>query len=250
MMIKNKVPVLSIICVVLNNVVGVKRMLESIIPQLSEAIELIVIDGGSTDGTLDTLNRFSDFLTYWVSEPDKGIYDAWNKGLAKSNGQFVAFIGSDDVLEKDYVSRCLSFLMKNQNLDYVSFKIKLENASQRVIGEKWVWRTFRRHMKVAHVGSLHNRDLYARYGLYDISYKIAGDYEFLLRPKSSLRVEFIDYVGLTMGTSGVSNRYIIRAVIESMRAKLSNNSCNLFVATIDCFVAIVINMLRHIFSNK
>jgi glycosyltransferase involved in cell wall biosynthesis len=245
-MTKVVIPEISIICVVLNNVNGIKKTLESIITQLTEDVELIVIDGASTDGTLDILNSLSDNFKYWVSESDGGIYDAWNKGLAASSGRFVAFVGSDDILEHDYVAQCLFYLKFNAELDYISFKIRLANNSKRIIGRKWLWSTFRRQMTVAHVGSLHNRDLYTRHGNYNINFKIAGDYDFLLRPGSRLKAGFIDFIGVTMGVSGVSNRLILRSLIETRRAKITNNACSALAATFDFFLAASKYIIRRL----
>jgi len=91
-------PILSIITVVRNGAASLEACINSVIQYASPDIEYIVIDGGSTDGTIEVLRQHSETITYWRSEPDQGIYDAMNKGLKVAHGQWVLFLGSDDEL--------------------------------------------------------------------------------------------------------------------------------------------------------
>jgi glycosyltransferase involved in cell wall biosynthesis len=94
-------PRISIITVVLNGAHALESCIQSVIDQQYEYIEYIVIDGGSTDGTLDILKRYNDRITFWISEPDKGIYDAMNKGIRRATGDRILFLGCDDTLSAD-----------------------------------------------------------------------------------------------------------------------------------------------------
>ena len=89
---------ISIIIATFNASATIKRCLDSIVPQLTEECELVIIDGGSKDSTNEIIDSYGDKIAIHVSEPDKGIYDAWNKGIRLSSGEWVAFIGADDVL--------------------------------------------------------------------------------------------------------------------------------------------------------
>ncbi|MEI6563396.1 MAG: glycosyltransferase family 2 protein [bacterium] len=91
-------PVISIITVVRNGAATIEACINSVTKYASPDIEHIIIDGGSTDGTVDSLRRHGDVITFWVSEPDHGIYDAMNKGLRQARGQWILFLGSDDEL--------------------------------------------------------------------------------------------------------------------------------------------------------
>ena len=91
--------------------------IESVLSQdLSSDYELIVIDGGSEDQTCDVLDRYSNQLAYWSSEPDHGIYEAWNKGIAVAKGKWIAFLGADDTLQPNALSSYAKFLSQNPNL--------------------------------------------------------------------------------------------------------------------------------------
>ena len=99
---KNKV---TVITVVYNNVSGIRETLESFVSQSWSNKELVVIDGGSTDGTWDIVNSFSDKIAYKCSEPDGGIYDAMNKGIDKANGEWITFIDADDYVDPGYLEQ-------------------------------------------------------------------------------------------------------------------------------------------------
>ena len=96
---------LSIITVNLNNAAGLKRTIESVITQTFTDYEYIIIDGGSTDGSVDIIKQYSDKITYWVSESDKGIYNAMNKGVQKANGEYFIFMNSGDCFFSDILSK-------------------------------------------------------------------------------------------------------------------------------------------------
>src|SRR4051812_22804100 len=96
-------PRLSIITINYNNVSGLRKTVESVVNQTSQDFEYIVIDGGSTDGSVDVLKQYAKKIKYWISEPDKGIYNAQNKGILKATGEYCHFINSGDYLVKNDV---------------------------------------------------------------------------------------------------------------------------------------------------
>ncbi|RTY33554.1 glycosyltransferase [Chlorobium phaeovibrioides] len=233
----NKKPAISIITAVFNGARTLRNTIESIVPQLTDEIEYIIIDGGSTDGTQYLIRSYAEHFAYWISEPDGGIYDAWNKGLAHALGQFICFVGADDVLMPGVLETYLANIRQRPEIEYISSRVALGESDGRIIGQAWRWDHFRRRMTVAHVGSLHNRNLYERLGQYDTSYRIVGDYEFLLRAGSSLNTGFIDEVTVIMGAGGVSNKFISLALKETMRAKSSQNSSSALMIRFDWYVA-------------
>jgi glycosyltransferase involved in cell wall biosynthesis len=217
-------PKIAVIVAVFNGVETLQQSIDSIANQNYSNKELIIIDGGSTDGTIEMLKRNNKDISYWVSEPDGGIYDAWNKGLKHVSGSWVAFLGADDVYLPGALQAYASYLLERQTekLDYISSRVNLVDKGQliRTIGQPWHWRVFRRYMNVAHVGSLHNIALYEKYGVYDISYKICADYEFLLRPRDKIKTGYLSVPTVNMSIGGVSDG--ADALEEAMRAKVSS----------------------------
>lgn len=230
-------PTVTIITAVFNGARTLRATIESIIPQLNDKVEYIVIDGGSTDGTQDIIAEYADHLAYWASEPDRGIYDAWNKGLARASCRYIGFVGADDVLLPDALGTYLSHIRLQPEIEYWSSKVAFGHMAGRVIGQPWRWDRFRRYMTVAHVGSLHRRDLYDRFGTYDTSYRIVGDYEFLLRAGASLKAGFVDQVTVVMGDGGVSNKFALQALAETASAKKKTNATSPAAANLDYYIA-------------
>ena len=157
-------PLISVVTVVFNGAKTLRETIASIIPQLCDDVEYLIIDGGSNDGTVDIIREYEHHLAYWISEPDHGIYDAWNKGIDASQGEFISFVGADDILEPRAFMAYIEKIKSFPEIEYWSSRVAFGRRQGRVIGRPWSWIKFRRYMTVAHVGSLHRRDLYARYG--------------------------------------------------------------------------------------
>jgi glycosyltransferase involved in cell wall biosynthesis len=211
-------PTISIVIATYNATNTLRACLDSIAGQKSDDIEILVIDGASTDGTQNILSEYASVIDYCISEPDRGIYDAWNKGVTQAKGEWVLFIGADDVLEPDAMLTYISFLgkLRIQTFDYICAKNTYIDRSGRpikVIGEPWVWSKFRSKMNLAHVASLHHISLFKEIGYFNLKFKIAGDYEFLLRKKDKLRCGFIDSCIARMATGGAS--YTFQALREA-----------------------------------
>lgn len=230
-------PTISIVTAVYNGASSLEKTIESVARQLGREVEYVVIDGGSTDGTVDIIRKHSDVVACWVSEPDKGIYDAWNKGIRHARGDYISFVGADDVVHEDYARAYLDAVKSRPDVDYWCSKVVFDTSSPRIIGKPWKWSEFRRYMSVAHVGSLHSRHLYENFGLYDTSFRIVGDYEFLLRPAERLRAGYIDTVTVTMGAGGISNKHAFAALAETRKAKLLRRACGRATAHLDHAIA-------------
>lgn len=211
-------PLISIIIATFNAHNTIRKCLDSLIIQKNEYIELILIDGGSTDGTMDIVSEYNSHIDISISESDRGIYDAWNKGIINSNGNWIMFVGADDCLENGALLKYISYLKSHNTecIDYICARNKYLNKDGTVIkefGVPWNWSQFRRTMKVAHVASLHSRSLFDEVGLYDLKFPICGDYELLLRKRSQLRCLYLDTCIARMATGGAS--FSMKALMEA-----------------------------------
>ena len=109
--IKTKI---SVITVSLNSVKTIERTIRSVIKQNYDNIEYIIIDGGSTDGTTDIIRKYNNFISYWISEPDNGLYDAMNKGMRISTGDYINFLNSDDWYQRDAINNIVKHIEKSE----------------------------------------------------------------------------------------------------------------------------------------
>lgn len=238
-------PLVSIIIATLNAGEAIAATIRSIRHITIPKIELIIVDGGSVDSTMDIVNHAGDVVTTLIEEPDHGIYDAWNKGVRVSKGQYLAFLGAGDEYLPGGLETLLKCALANPEADYVSSKVALikNGTAYRVVGSSWVWRKFRRHMYVAHPGMLHSRRLFEKYGQFDTSFKIAGDYEFLLRARDDLVTAYRDEVTVRMLGGGVS-QLDRRVFQEAQLAKLKNNVVSPWIAAFDRYVGETKQRLR------
>ena len=173
---------LSIITVNLNNRAGLQKTTESIVSQTFKDFEWIVIDGGSTDGSKELIEQYSDYITYWVSEPDKGIYNAMNKGIKAANGEYLLFLNSGDYL---YDNRVLQTVFQGkQSADILYGYMLLDGcesyAHAAMMKPVLFWTDFIGNT-LPHQASFIRRELFDKYGLYDESYKIASDMKFFVK---------------------------------------------------------------------
>ncbi len=182
-------PLITIIVAVLNNAKLIERCLKSIATQTHSQKELIVMDGGSTDGTLEIINANRNKIICWESKPDQGIYNAWNKAIKNSNGEWICFLGSDDYFWNENVLTDLSPYLKKAK-DYgirvvygQMARVNRNGQIVKLMGKPWKKiRWLMPHgMPLPPPGLMHHRSLFEDHGLFDENFKIAGDYELLLR---------------------------------------------------------------------
>lgn len=214
--------IISIIIATFNASDIILGCLDSIENEINSDCELIIIDGNSTDNTLDLLNKKKELIDVLISEPDKGIYDAWNKGIKKSKGRWIMFLGADDLLLGNSLLTYLEFLRErnSSNYDYVCAKneyINLDGKFIKDIGKEPKWKAMKYYMPAAHVASLHNKKLFNEIGLFNLEYKICADYELLSRKKNKLNYKFIDHKIAQMQTGGMS--FSFRALIEQFHIR-------------------------------
>ncbi|WP_442589248.1 glycosyltransferase family 2 protein [Pedobacter sp. AW31-3R] len=231
---------ISIITAVYNAEKFLVDFFESIKSHDIDDYELIIIDGGSKDRSVEIIKSYSKYIKYWISEPDKGIYDAWNKGVLKASGEWIMFLGADDKLVtgalKDYKKYIIDNTITEDNCLYISSKMQIIDDSGKMIrikGWPWEWPFFLKEMTVAHPGSLHSPKLFRDFGLFDPSYRSSGDYELLLRPKSKLNGRFFDQLTVIMLEGGMSDSFL--GIEEHRRAAIKTGGANPFVAYLNSY---------------
>lgn len=222
-------PLISIIVAVFNGKTTLQQCIDSVAQQTYPNKELIIIDGGSKDGTVDLIEANQGRIAYWISEPDRGIYNAWNKGLAQAKGEWICFLGADDyfwnatVLER--MSTKLVLLPENIRVAYGQImQISDDGKSPRPIGEPWeqVKEFFKQYMCIPHVGTMHRRSMFEQQGKFDESFQIAGDYELLLRELNTGDAAFFPDIitaGQLLGGLSTNPENYLRTLRESLRAQ-------------------------------
>jgi Glycosyltransferases involved in cell wall biogenesis len=172
---------LSIITVNLNNADGLRKTIESVVSQTFTDYEYIIIDGASTDGSIDVIKQYADKITYWVSESDKGIYNAMNIGILRAKGEYLQFLNSGDTLCSPTV--LYSVFAMNINKDFIYGDIATIDNSEIIKTIHYpsnLDTLFFIHGMVSHQSIFHKRILFLD-NLYSEDYKIAADWEFFLK---------------------------------------------------------------------
>ena len=174
-------PLVTVITVVLNGEQHLEQTIRSVLEQSYANIEYLVLDGGSTDGTLEIIGRYEDRIDSWVSEPDAGIYDAMNKGIARARGELIGLLNADDYYEPDGVAAAVASYRRSGKAGiYYGHTYLL----QEDLGLRYEYPARNQHwrgMGFCHPAMFAHRQVYREVGEYDQRYRLAADYDFLLR---------------------------------------------------------------------
>lgn len=227
--LREEFPLISVVVAVYNGVRTLGQCLDSVLQQTYPNVELIVVDGGSTDGTLELLRDRADLIAFWISEPDRGIYDAWNKGISKAKGDWICFLGADDYFWDSSVlemtARQLVVLPMKIRVAYGKIMVVDEGCSQLYTsGQSWsdVGHRFRSLMCIPHPGTMHRASLFQRHGKFDESFRIAGDYDLLLRELMNGEAYYLDGIvtaGVRHGGVSTDESNALLAMWEIRRAQ-------------------------------
>lgn len=225
-------PKISVIVAVYNDAGTLQQCINSVARQSYPNKELIVIDGGSTDGTVEILRANQVKISYWISEPDKGIYNAWNKALPQVRGEWICFLGADDFFWNAQVLEQMAsqLVTISPDIRIVYGRIMLlnkEGENLHTIGEPWakVKTRFKQVMCIPHPAVMHRRSLFEQHGNFDESFRIAGDYELLLRELKTAEAVFIPgIISVAMRQGGVSSdpTNTLAALLELRLAQQKN----------------------------
>lgn len=222
----NKSPLISVIVAVFNGANTIQRCIKSVANQTFLSKELIVMDGASSDATVSILERNTSQIAYWESKKDRGIAHAWNKALKHASGEWILFLGADDRLKDDHVlSDMAEILSKDVENDLVYGQIIFEGGSAhgQVAGMSSNMHKIRRRMFIPHTAAFHRRTFFDEVGQFDEAFKMAMDYEILLR-KRALSARFVNRRITVMGGEGVSSMLIKNNLLEGRAAQLKNKA--------------------------
>ena len=182
---------------------------------------MLVIDGDSKDKTVDILKSYGNIIDIFKSEPDKGLYDAWNKALRLATGEWIMFLGADDYFLPDAMSFYLNFLQEKENTDAIDLIcaqclfVDEKGKVLKIWGLPYQWERFVDRMEISHGSTLHNHKLFQEIGEFNIHFKISADYEFLLRKK--MNAVFLERKILVMQVGGMSDS--VKGAWETFRVK-------------------------------
>ncbi|HEY6221447.1 MAG TPA: glycosyltransferase family 2 protein, partial [Candidatus Eisenbacteria bacterium] len=214
-------PAVTVITVVRNGGATIEASVESVLAQSHRPLEHVVVDGGSTDGTLEILRRFGDRVR-WISEPDRGLYDAMNKGLAlvRDPDRYVIFLNADDSFHApDAIARVFALSDREDFLYGRLERLDEEFGDRDVIGRPVAARDLLFGMRAHHQTILARKSVFDRIGGFRIEYRIAADYDWVVRAFQSREIarRFVPVVITTMRRGGFSERSYLAGIGERRR---------------------------------
>jgi glycosyltransferase involved in cell wall biosynthesis len=220
-------PLVSVVTVVRNGEAHLEEAIRSVLDQEYGNIEYIVVDGASTDGTLEIVRRYDDRIDYWVSEPDEGIYDAMNKGIALANGDLIGLLNADDVYLEGSVSRIVEAALAHPGAGVFHGNMNLlrQNGIEELRRPRLVKGEYRPYlMPVNHPTVFVRSRCYAECGSFDTSYRTAADFDLMLRFLYDCRVGF-HHLDLTLarmregGESGCYSRQTYDEIVAILKKR-------------------------------
>lgn len=252
----SKTPFFTIITASFNSETTISRTILSILNLDFIDFEYIIIDGNSSDKTVELIESFvpkfkDKGISYrFVSEKDKGIYDAWNKGIKMSSGEWIGFLGSDDTYFSDALAAYFLEIKNHPESNYISSQVNLTNSDGKVLhvfGEKYQWENVISDISVAQVGSFHKKELFDQVGLYSLAYKIVGDLDFYIRCKDVIKPAYFTKVTANMENGGVSNQVFL-ALQEAFQVKQKHgyksklfNYYKFYSSLLKCYIKMAVN---------
>ncbi|PUE60910.1 hypothetical protein B9Z45_06195 [Limnohabitans sp. 2KL-17] len=210
---------ISVITIVRNDAAGLERTLRSVIAQNSPEIEHIVVDGASSDGTVDVIRAHANHVNRWVSESDKGIYDAMNKGIALAQGAWICMLNAGDVFEPKILTRVIEEITHCDSISilYGDAYYYYPDLRQRRLVQACSERLYT-GMSICHQAVFIPAAIYANYGLYNRTYSFAADFHFLLRlAMSGENFVHMPFAVATFFAGGTSDICVLGSRFESIR---------------------------------
>ena len=209
----NKKPKISIVTITFNNSETIRDTIDSVISQNYEHIEYIIVDGKSTDNTIDIIKSYGDKISYLISEEDDGLYDAMNKGIRAATGDVVGILNSDDFYYTNHVISDVAEVFIFNDVDSVyGDLLYVDTGDTDIIRRYWKSGDFnmkkmRKGWTIPHPTFFIKKEIYNKFGLYSIRLKSASDYEMILRLlyKNKISISYLPKIMVKMRIGGISN---------------------------------------------
>ena len=221
----NSTPLISIITIVKDAATLIEHTIKNVINQSYNSYEYIVIDGASSDGTVNSIKLYDKSITSWISESDQGISDAFNKGIQQARGKWILFINAgDSFASSNVLSLCAPILLESNGFDIVhgcaNYVDKNGNVLHRV-GRALDKRRFQWSLSIPHQAIFHSACYFKEFGVFDTSFKVTMDYELLTR-KKNLQARFISQTICNMLAGGISQSNYRKLLSEAARVREKN----------------------------
>lgn len=240
-------PQISIITVVYNGKELLEKTINSIVSQSSSNYEYLIIDGGSTDGTLDIIKKYSDKINYWISEKDKGIYDAMNKGIEAAKGEYILFLNAGDELYAPDVLKTIFSKSPEADIFYGETVLTDDEKelgtrselSTRKLPENLTWKSLSKGMVVCHQSFIVRKELIP---FYDMQYKLSSDIDWVIKclknSKNTVNTHLIISKYLIGGYSvkNIRKSWTERFIILKKHFGLLSTLCNHFYIALRFFI--------------
>lgn len=215
----------SIVTIVRNGENDIENTIQSVLSQSYQNIEYVVIDGNSTDNTVEIIKKHADLISHWVSEPDRGISDAWNKGISICHGNIIGILNAGDTLSTDYVRTVVDNIDLDEAVISYGDVAKIDDSGKII---KTVTGKFTPHNLADRIGFLHpgcfaTRKVYDLVGLFDLKYRLAMDCDWIFRSyRAGVSFKKIDATCMML-EGGMSSNSNLAACGEYLQAMRNNN---------------------------
>jgi len=242
----NKSPAISIITVCFNAAQFLEQTIRGVLAQTYPHIHYIIIDGGSSDGTVEIIRKYEPRLDYWHSQPDRGLGHAFNLGMARAHGEWILYLNADDFfLDASVVEKMVPHLVTHRDTDVVygnCISMTREQDTQpapfrQILGGPWNWQVFRRRCTLPHQAAFTNRRYFDRVGQFNEAFAIAVDYEFYLRGGASLKAVHVPLAVSGMREGGLSGNPV-NTLREARNAQILNQALPPWLAQVNFLAAI------------
>lgn len=243
---------ISIITVVFNGANHIRNAIESVFAQKYDNLEYIIVDGGSTDGTLEIIQEYKEFVDIVVSEPDNGISDAFNKGIRLASGSLIGLINSDDILLPGALAEVDAAWQSAKFADvFYGNQISMNDE------QKQLWRVYPAKnmeamsysMAISHPATFVTKNAYEKFGMFDLNYRCAMDYELLLRfYRRGAVFKGMDYDVAVMRMGGTNQKFREKTLVEVRKASIMYGG-NAFIAYGHYFLKKLKDIIRRSLSN-